>query len=443
MSMLHCWLIADIAASPPSPRSQFASILGIAVPELFEPDETPSPCDQESPPIMKLATNQGLAVPPTAYAGRSRARTTNRWIVVLVMLVTRPVIAQTSAEATPPDQLLLKDYRPRSIFKVPQTRVEKARFPVIDVHSHAYNYVKTPAAVDQWVRNLDEVGVAKAVILVSGPGKAFDDAAALFKGYPERFVLWCGIDYKGFDEPGYSDRAIAELERCFKAGAVGVGELVDKGRGMMGMAGNPTALQMHIDDAHMDPILEKCAELRLPVNIHVGEDRWMYEPMDRTNDGLMNAFKWKIAKGPEVLDHDSVIATLEHALGKHPRTTFIACHFANCCSDLSILAGMLDAHPNLYADTGARFGEIAPIPRYMAKFFDKYQDRIVYGTDLGFQAEMYRTTFRILETEDEHFYAEAVRGYHWPLHGFGLKDEVLRKVYAENARRILDRAQAQ
>jgi len=357
-------------------------------------------------------------------------------------LGTQSLCAQPAADATPPDQLLLKDYRPRSIFNVPQTRIEKARFPVIDVHAHAYNQVKTPAQVEKWVSNLDEVGIAKAVILASAPGKAFDDAVALYTTYPERFEVWCGIAYTGYDQPGFAARAIAELERCHRAGAVGVGELVDKGRGLMGMSGNPTAIGMHFDDPRMDPILEKCADLHLPVNIHVGEDRWMYEPMDRTNDGLMNAFKWKIAKAPGVLDHDEVIATLQRAVEKHPRTTFIACHLANCCSDLSILGRMFDAYPNLYADLGARFGELAPIPRTVAKFFERYQDRLLYGTDMGFNPEMYRTTFRILETEDEHFYADAVRGYHWPLHGFGLKDEVLRKVYAENARRILNQARS-
>jgi predicted TIM-barrel fold metal-dependent hydrolase len=356
------------------------------------------------------------------------------------LLGTQPLRAQTAADGTPPDQLLLKDYLPRSIFNVPQTRVEKARFPVIDVHGHPY--AKTPAQVEQWVRNMDDVGIAKVIILASAPGKAFDDAVALFKPYPERFEVWCGIDYTGFDQPGFAEHAIAELERCRRSGAAGVGELVDKGRGLSGLAGNPNAVGMHIDDPRMDPIFARCAELRMPVNIHVGEDRWMYEPMDRTNDGLMNAFKWKIAKAPEVLDHDPVVATLEHALAKHPRTTFIACHLANCCSDLSILARMFDTYPNLYADLGARFRETAPIPRYMAKFFEKYQDRLLYGTDMGLNAEMYRATFRILETEDEHFYADALRGYHWPLHGFGLKEDVLRKVYAANARRILNQAKS-
>ena len=328
-----------------------------------------------------------------------------------------------------PDQLLLKDHRPRSIYKIPQTRVEKARFPVIDVHSHPY--ARTPEQVDQWVRNMDEVGVAKSIVMVGATGKRFDDAVALFQKYPDRFELWCGIDYTGFDQPGFAERAIAELERCARAGARGVGELSDKGRGFQGTAG------MHIDDPRMDPIFQKCADLGLPVNIHVGEDRWMYEPMDGYNDGLMNSYKWKIPNESGVLRHEEVIATLDRAVKKHSHTTFIACHLANCCYDLSILGRMFDRYTNLYADIGARFGETAPIPRYMARFYEKYQDRLLYGTDMGFDTEMYRTTFRILETEDEHFYDWKLFSYHWPLHGIGLKDKVLKKVYADNAAKIL------
>jgi len=100
---------------------------------------------------------------------------------------------------------------------------------------------------------------------------------------------------------------------------------------------------------------------------------------------------------------------------------------------------MFDRYPNLHADIGARFGETAPIPRFMARFYDRYADRLMYGTDMGMDAEMYRTTFRILETEDEHFYEQSLFDYHWPLHAFGLKDDVLRKVYADNARALMKR----
>jgi uncharacterized protein len=169
----------------------------------------------------------------------------------------------------------------------------------------------------------------------------------------------------------------------------------------------------------------------------VGEDKWMYEPMDASNDGLMNGWKWRVPNEAAVLQHDEVVATLERAVAKHPHTVFIACHFANCCSDLNRLGAMLDKYPNLNADMGARFAEISPIPRFMLQFFEKYQDRLLYGTDMDPNPEMYRVTFRILETEDEHFYPAYFSKYHWPMHAIGLPDAILRKIYRQNALRIL------
>ena len=126
-------------------------------------------------------------------------------------------------------------------------------------------------------------------------------------------------------------------------------------------------------------------------------------------------------------------------LKKHPNLTVIACHLANCCADLNQLTAMLDEFPNLYADIGARFAEIGPIPRFMQKFFTKYQDRLLYGTDTGNDPEMYRTSFRLLETADEHIYPVHFGKYHWPLHGFELPDDILKKLYRENALKILSR----
>lgn len=178
------------------------------------------------------------------------------------------------------------------------------------------------------------------------------------------------------------------------------------------------------------------------MNVHVAEPIWMYEPMDRHNDGLMNALEWRLDNQPDILGHAEVVATLDRALERHPDTTFIACHFANCSYDLSILGRMFDDHPNLHADIAARYAETAPVPRYTARFFEKYADRLLYGTDMGFERDMYITTLRILQTEDEHFYDFELFDYHWPLHGLGLADEVLKKVYAENARRILAQRRA-
>jgi len=337
---------------------------------------------------------------------------------------------------THPEKILLKNYKPRSVYKIPRTEIKKARFPVIDMHSHPY--AKGDAQIDQWIKNMDQVGIEKTVILTAATGAKFDSIYAKYAGrYPDRFEVWCGFDYTGYDKPGYGPAAIAELERCVKTGARGVGELGDKGKGLFYCT--PKAWGMHLDDPRMDPLLKKCAELGLPINIHVAEPIWMYLAMDSTNDGLMNAYEWRLDDKPDIVDHSGMIDILERAVKKHPETIFIACHFANCCYDLNKLGGLFDKYSNLYADIGARYAETAPIPRFVANFFEKYQDRLVYGTDMGFDTDMYQITFRILESTDEHFYETEQFGYHWALNGFGLSDKILEKLYRSNALKIMKR----
>jgi len=332
-----------------------------------------------------------------------------------------------------PDNLLLKNYRPKSIYKVPVTQIEKAKFPVIDMHSHPY--AESLEEVDQWVRNMDAVGIEKTILLSHATGAEFDSLFQVYSKYPDRFELWCGFDYTGYDQPGYGPAAVAELERCYKMGARGVGELGDKGKGLF--YSKPPAWGMHLDDPRMDPLLEKCAELGLPINIHVADPIWMYEKMDSTNDGLMNAYEWRLDNQPGIVDHNGMIDILERAVKRHPKTIFIACHFANCSYDLNKLGALLDKYPNLYADIAARYAETAPIPKFTAAFIEKYQDRLLYGTDMGFDLDMYHITFRILETSDEHFYEIGQFGYHWALNGFGLNDVVLKKLYRDNALKLL------
>ena len=339
-----------------------------------------------------------------------------------------------AAEEPSPETLLLKDFHPRSVYKIPRTEVAKARYPAIDMHAHAY--AKTPEQVDRWVLVMDEHGIAKAVVLTGTTGKQFDDLMALYSKYPGRFELWCGFDYTGYDQPGFGPAAVKELQRCFDAGARGVGELGDKGKGLVYC--RPTkAWGIHLDDPRMDGLLEKCADLKMPINIHVADPYWMYEPMDARNDGLMNAYTWRLDDQPGIVGHAGMVDILERAVKRHPNTTFVACHFANCSYDLGRLAKLFDECPNLYADISARYAETAAIPRFTAKFYETYQDRLVYGTDMGLSPGVYRITFRILESADEHFYDWDNFSYHWPLHGLALGDSVLERVYRTNALKIL------
>jgi predicted TIM-barrel fold metal-dependent hydrolase len=303
---------------------------------------------------------------------------------------------------------------------------------------HAHVYARNDKQILEWIGLMDKVGIDKVIILTQQTGEQFDEIYKLYSKYPERFELWCGLDYTGYDKPGFGPAAVKELERCYKLGARGVGELGDKGKGLF--YSKPTkAWGMHLDDERMDPILEKCADLGMPVNIHVADPRWMYEPMDETNDGLMNAYEWRLDNQPGIVSHEGMVEILGRAVKRHPRTIFVACHFANCSDDLGRLGRLFDKYPNLYADISARYAETAAIPRFTGKFYEKYQDRLVYGTDMRFNENMYKLTFRILESSDEHFYAWNSFSYHWPLYGLDLGDGVLRKVYRENALKIISK----
>ena len=354
------------------------------------------------------------------------------------------LLSTLSLQAQGPSDIKLKDYRPKSIYKIPISNIKKARFPVIDVHSHPAAWMGNPiglsdTALSYWIKVMDEVGIEKTIIMTFYTGAKFDSTYAKYSAFGDRFELWCGIDFTGYTEKDWAHRAVKELERCYRVGAKGVGELADKGTGIGDFSNSPTpGYVLHIDDPRLKPLFQKCGELKMPVNIHVAEPFWMYQPMDSANDGYMNAYKWRIDLSKKnLLNHAELINTLENVVRDNRKTKFIACHLANCEYDLGVLGSLLRKYPNLYTDLGARFGEVAPIPKYMNSFCEKYSDRILYGTDMFYDPAMYTTTFRILESNDEHFYEIDLFGYHWPLYGFGLRNDVLKKIYYENAKKIL------
>ena len=351
----------------------------------------------------------------------------NLFVLVLVLI---SISAFSQKEA---DNLLLKDFKPVSIYAIPVTIPSTAKFPVIDMHSHPY--AQSRADLDGWVKTMDQMGITKTIVHTMAVGSTFDSLVDVYGKYPSRFELWCGFDYTGYDKPGFGSAAVKELERCYKKGAKGVGELGDKGEGEIYSKPVP-GYGMHMDDARMKPLLKKCAELKMPINIHIAEPYWMYLPADNTNDGLINAATWKVNVKPGMLDHAGLIKSLENVVRENPKTLFIACHFANCEYDLSIVARLLDTYSNLYLDISARYAETATIPRYMNKFYTQYQDRLLYGTDMGMDKSMYQVTFRVLETLDEHFYETSLFGYHWAMNGFGLSDTILEKLYKKNALKI-------
>jgi predicted TIM-barrel fold metal-dependent hydrolase len=302
---------------------------------------------------------------------------------------------------------------------------------------HSHPYPENMDDLDKWVKTMDKVGIRKSIILTYSYGSKFDSLVHVFNKYPDRFELWCGFDYSLYDTPEFPESAIRELKRCHDMGARGVGELGDKGKGLF--YSKPPAWGMHSDDNRMVPLFSACAKLNMPVNLHIADPKWMYEPMDKHNDGLMNAYKWRLDNQEGIVNHEGMIRILENTLRMNPETTFIACHLANCCYDLDKIGNLLDKYENLNIDISARYAEFSPIPRTARKFFIRHQDKIVYGTDMGMAGDMYQLTFRILETEDEHFYVPQHSSYHWAMNGLDLPIEVLEKVYYLNASKLTGR----
>ena len=368
---------------------------------------------------------------------RSFLKSTN--LAGLAIAIPSSVFAEEHKKTIPahassnPNTILLKDYRPRSIYKVPVTQIEKAKFPIIDMHSHPYP--KTESEIATWLKNMDETNVEKTMILTMTTGKEFDEIYPKYAKYPDRFEVWCGLDFSGHAKSGFPETAVQELARCRDKGAKGIGEIHDKGQGLR--SGKSTAPGIHPDDERVDAVWEKAGELGMPVSLHVADPIWMYQSMDKHNDGLMNAYQWRLDNQPNIVKLAGMVEILERTASRHRKTTFVACHFANLDYDLAHLGEMFDRNPNLYADIAARYAETAPIPRFAAQFYGKYSDRLVYGTDMGFEKDMYHITFRILESQDEHFYETEQFGYHWPLYGLGLSDEILQRVYHDNAAKLL------
>jgi len=336
-----------------------------------------------------------------------------------------------SAGPGPMDTILVKDYAPRSSVVTNETFVPKAKYPVIDCHVHVV--AKTPVKVAEWVKTMDEVGIDKSIVLTEATGQEFDALLDLLpKAYPGRFLLYCGMERTDIDKPDYSARAVTELVRCYNNGARGVGELSDKGSGLTEIS-LPPDKRLHPDDPRLDALWEKCAELKMPVNLHVSDHPSCWTPLDvyqeRTPD-----YQHFNQYGKDIPSYDELINMRNRILEKHPKTIFIACHLGNQGNDLEKLSLALDKYPNLYLDTSARDYEIGRTPRSSARFLTKYQNRIMFGTDQGREKSMYQIHWRLLETADEYI----VGRVGWRYYGLELPEPVLEAIYRSNANRIFN-----
>ena len=378
------------------------------------------------------------------------------------------VVLQTSEarsdETKPqPKPLDLSQYEPRSMLHVKETRVERARYPLIDIHTHLSFSSKVEngvslaperrflASPESLLPVMERRNIRALNNLTGGFGDGLVQTVQKFdRAHFGRFYTFTEPSYDRFLEPDYPKLQAQAIADAHAAGARGLKIL--KTLGLYLRDKITTGKLVKVDDARFDPMWDACGQIGIPVAIHVSDPVAFFTPTDRFNERyeeLNNHPDWSF------YDHDfpsnaDILEARNRVFARHPKTQFIALHVGNFAENLANVSENLERFPNMFVDIAARIGELGRQPRTARAFFEKYQDRILFGTDATpnakqfpqqvYDDKLYEIYFRFLETDDEYFdYAPAnvpPQG-RWRIYGINLPDAILQKVYSANAARLL------
>jgi uncharacterized protein len=351
------------------------------------------------------------------------------------------ILATAVGASQPPSaqDLSIREYKPRSTLVVPEHPVSRAKYPVVDVHSHHWSL--TPERYATVVREMDALNLRVLVNLSGGTGESLRRMLRVIaeSPAPDRMVLFATLEFGDLGEPGFGRRAAARLEADIQAGARGLKIFKNFGLTLR----RPDGGRVPVDDPELDPVWETCARLQVPVLIHTGEPAPFFEPADVHNERWLELQIHPDRQRPpgRFPSFEALMAERDRLFAKHPRTTFIAAHMGFHANDLGRLGAMLDGLPNVYVETGAILAELGRQPRVARAFFERYHDRVLFGKDAWAPSE-YPYFWRTFETADEYF--EYYRDYHafWRIYGMDLPDVALRKLYYGNALRVIPGLQA-
>ena len=333
-----------------------------------------------------------------------------------------------------------EDYNPPSSLVVEGEVVKEAKFPFIDVHSHLWDMpVKD---LDKLVSEMDEINMG-FIINLSGSGFGPQAAKDLYfdksiknieENHPKRVGLFLNVDFESINDVNYAETQVAIIRDAVAKGAIGL--KVYKSLGLRNKDSNGQRIK--VDDKRIGPIWEVCGELGIPVLIHSADPFQFWQDKDDQNERW---FELKEKPGRYYGDSNFIppfeeIINEQHTIFKrHPNTTFINAHLGWMGNDLDKLGRHLDEFPNVMTEFGAVIAELGRQPKTARDFFIKYQDRILFGKD-SYNKEEFYTYFRVLESDDEYFNYFRKRHAFWKMYGLNLPDEVLKKIYHENALKL-------
>jgi len=298
---------------------------------------------------------------------------------------------------------------------------------------------------------MDRVNLATMVNLTGGVGAGLEQSIQRYQtAHPGRFLTFTEPRWTRINEPNYPREQADDIERAHRLGARGLKIL--KTLGLYLRQQITSGPLVAIDDPRFDPMWEACAANAMPVAMHVGDPEAFFLPIDRFNERFeeLNSHPDWSFYGRDFPSFRALMDARNRVFARHPKTTFVALHVGHNAENLGYVSECLDRYPNMYVETGARVGELGRQPRTARRFFDRYQDRILFGTDAvphGIQTPqqifgeaLYEIYFRFLESEDDYFdYAPAPTPPQgrWRIYGIGLPEPILRKVYRDNAARLL------
>lgn len=331
------------------------------------------------------------------------------------------------------ERMDFEKYEPTSTLVVPQHPVTRAKFPFIDVHNHQFRMSEMDLGT--LIKEMDKLNMGVMVNLSGGSGDGISKAVEnIKKNYPKRFIVFANVDFKGVGEQGWGEKAAQQLEADVKAGANGLKIYKSLGFSIKDNKGERVA----VDDPRLDPIWKKAGELKIPVLIHTADPKSFWDPMDGKNERWLELATHPNRKrsDKDPVPWQQLIDEQHRMFKKHPNTTFIAAHFGWYPNDLDKLSSLMKEMPNMYVEFGAIIAELGRQPRQSAKFFETWQDRILFGKD-SWVPDEYATYFRVLETTDEYFPYHKKYHAFWRMYGMGLSDEILKKIYYKNALKII------
>jgi len=371
--------------------------------------------------------------------------------------------ASIQASNAPRKCMDILEYAPKSMLRVKETQVPRSRFPVIDIHTHISFSARVENDVqltgervylgppEELIPVMDRKNVQAMVNLTGGFDRGLADAVKRYdRAFPGRFYTFTEPAYSRFLQADYPRNQAETIEQAHRDGAKGLKILKTLGLYLRESITRGTLVK--IDDPRFDPMWDICGQLNMPVAIHVSDPLAFFTPTDRFNERyeiLSNHPDWSFY-GRGFPSNAELLEARNHVFARHPKTRFITLHVGNFAEDLKNVSECLDRFPNMTVETAARISDLGRQPYTARRFFDKYQDRILFGTDATvhgddipqqiFGDKLYEVYYRFLETDDEYFDyvpVELPSQGHWRIYGINLPEQILRKVYNENAKREL------